>query len=351
MASNPGKLAHARLTALAQRRRRFAKTSPGLPEAIRRRLHEEVARRNEATPQPHPSPPSLWEGWRHWRALLAWLGVGAAAAVLVFVVRFPEAPGPMAARPQPGADESAAPAPSAPAAAAARPAAASSTAPADPSAGIVRSAPATTTNRALQLALRGLGDAALPVDPGPAPAEPLARSVPAPVPASALASPPRPAATRGPVAEPGRSRARVDLGSAQRLRQSYHAVLGRGTVPAALAAFDILRSRDRIEVHDTDGSVYVGRVNAVGIADTSPATWSFEVHGFSRTLGRSVAITGNFGGATTDPAEAFADDASSEARTAAAAPVSQDFLQLPLTATVLVEGSNPFEVHAIPVVP
>lgn len=302
MSKDRSKLAHDRLTALAMARRRAAERLPPLSAEGRQRLQEEVTRRREGELE-LPEMRPLARPWRlGWRMFLPWLAVGGAAALLVFMIWLPGA-----------------------------------------------SREAVTAERAASSAVevRAVEHPAVPSAPSLALASaerevmivPEATSVStAKIPALAV-----PAAA-------GRAAGSVDLAAAQRLRQQYRALSSNAAAPGLLRSFEVVRRGSRVEFRDEGGTVYTGRVATVSTR-TGASIWSYEARGFDRRLGQSVWITGNFG----RPEES--DSAAGDRGVATSgvdgvrlsAREAGTFLDLPFTATVLLNGTNAVELNAVPV--
>lgn len=284
--------AHARLSALAQQRRRDAQQLAPLHRLSRRRLQEEVARRHAGAGRLREPVPGTERRWVWARGWLAWLAVGAAVAVLVFVIRFPW---------EPDAAEVRLASRSAADAASGAPAAVASAPVAPPPA----SAPAG--------AARAASDEAL------------------------MASPTSLAVART-VGDAGGSRG-VDLSAAQFVRQRFTSVALRGEALPVLGTFQIIRDGHAVALLEPDGSMYQGRVTPIQSTEGDVRVWVFEGQGFSERLRRAVVITGNF-----EAPEEAAEVGSPGAKAGA-------FLRHPLTATLLIQGQGTVDIRAVPAAP
>lgn len=305
MTEDFSKLAHERLTALAKERRRSAENLPALGPEARCRLQEEVAqlRQGKVVPEKRRESQVTWTNWlRPW---LPWIACAAAIIPLLLIVFFPvheeEAKRGMPTQ------------------------VASYNAPEPPSFEI----------------------------------PPMPESLAAPLPEQIVTNPPRPtavargttaAATSSTTASPTSSSATrlaaekpvPNPRPAGRTRLRYAAVPS-GTAPLLLSDFEVLQTGLRLELRDADGSLYTGRVAPLVAISARSAGWSFEARGRSRTLGKPVAITGNFGAAPLASA-----DAGTPSRSAPTPTAEEGALGLPLSMTIQVGGSNIIEQRALP---
>ncbi|MCC6234321.1 MAG: hypothetical protein IT580_16885 [Verrucomicrobiales bacterium] len=304
MAAEPLHPAEVRLRAVARTRQLAAGSLPPLSELSRRRLREEVQRIQAGGHVIQDAVTRPRDAGRLWRLLLAWSGVGAACLALVWVVLFsnrPARPSVTLAKSDNAELDAVLPPPPA---AAAEPSLSSATAPSD-----------------------SVADAS-----GVAATPTVVRSAAAAVEAPAVAS----SAREG----------RFDFASAQRVRHPYRLATG-ATPPPILGTFDMIQTGGGIEIIDADGSTYSGRHPRRAPSEERSPAWTFEARGFSRTLGKSVQITGNFG--TTLSAAERADRSREGSREEAGeAADAATFFRQRVSATVLVDGASVFEVLADP---
>ena len=292
--------AERRLRALARTRRDASRALPPWSAVNRQRLRDEVARLHQsgsALPDPaaHVARP-----WPVWRMLGAWVGVAAAGAVFVWVVLLSQPPKPWTL-----------------ALKTSTPTAASE------SDGLDRPAPVpaplalpSDAEGAADTAVSGGGGGSVPVS-APGQLAPAARSE------------------------------RFDFNAARRIRHSFRTVAPTGA-PPILKAFEIVQTGGGLEILDEDGSVFSGRLPRRAPSGGRQPAWTFEAQGISRTLGKGVRLTGNFGEAAAASGGAAADPAVS-AGMAAGTDAVKDYWQETIAASVLVDGGAVFEIRAEPV--
>ncbi|MCC6232877.1 MAG: hypothetical protein IT580_09555 [Verrucomicrobiales bacterium] len=304
MAAEPLHPAEVRLRAMARTRQLAAGALPPLSDLSRRRLRDEVDRIQAGGHVIQDAVTRPRDAGRFWRVVLAWGGVGAACLALVWVVLF-------------------------------------SNRPARPSVTLAKSDTAEL-------------DAVLPPPPPAAAAERSVSSAAAPVDSSAdasgVAATPTivrsAAVAEAPAVASSAREGRFDFASAQRVRHPYRLATG-ATPPPILGTFDMIQTGGGIEIIDADGSTYSGRHPRRAPSEERSPAWTFEARGFSRTLGKSVQITGNFG--TTLSAAERADRTREGSRDEAGeAADAATFFRQRVSATVLVDGSSVFEVLADP---
>ncbi len=298
MLIGPGQIAHERLAALARRRLRDAAGGGAMSDGMRARLQREVARQAEVGPgMPEPVPiPAVAAWWRGWRAWVGMIGVGLAVTVVLLLV--------------------------------------------------IRSGP--VGGRRGDFAASGGGRAEAPV--GSERFRGGLDAIPAVAPI-ALDAPPEPSAPMAlatgvgfaanpevaPILDPVGSRKVRNLEGVVRLRRTYAAPtngLSTNARPPLLRRFEVVRTAERLELRDDDGSIYVGRVETgPGTSALGAAGWVFEGRGTNVASGKVVSITGLFGPA-------------SETRGQEAGPIS--LLDLPFSGTVIVGEAEGLEVRAEP---
>lgn len=316
--SNPAELAHARLIAYADECRRGAEQLPELSPELRNALQREVERYARGLAPDRPSPTESTRGWRHWLAPTAWLAAATAFVILAFVR--------ITTNPERGNSPEMV---------------GGETAPFDPRATkspvlYAADPPAPASGSGGGTAAGAEADLAEILGPAPAAAPTtVARAV---RPASAKSATAL-AAGAAPVASP-----------TVRVRGAFRASK-TSVAPerSPLLRFEVVRVGENVELRDEDGSVFSGRVQPIPPGAETPTSWSYEAAGTSKKLGAPVAITGNFTLPT--PAPAPAPAGAPAADPAAAEPVVDSFLDLPFTASLLVNGEQSLEIEAVPEVP
>lgn len=313
MSKEPNQLAHQRLVALAQERRRVAEKLPPLSGPARQRLLTEVERLQGETLRLSEDPAGAGaKGTSPWSPWLSWLGVAAAAAVLFLVVRLAETEPKLDPAQARSVNETAA-----------VEAAESGIA---PTAGGAVANPVADEVRTFAAAAPLAENDAAAVAPAPgAAATDLLR--PGESAASSLAS----TAADATVAS---AREGGLLAAAQRIRRRYQAVTSQGSPPPFLGNFEVTQRGHLVNLRESDGSSYTGRVTRLPrrAGQTGPVEWSFEGKGLQQARRETVWIVGN-----------FLDR--SGASGAVAAP---QVLEATLTATIQVDGTNLFELRATP---
>jgi hypothetical protein len=332
MSKGPDHLAHQRLVAMAQDRRRVAEKLPPMSGVTRERLLAEVERTRDGSAQlaedsglTASHAPKAWQGW------LTWLGVAAAVGVLILVVRLsnPESQSPPRAVVASSKDDSSLTPPAV--AESAGETEVVGSAPAQSPAPAEREVLSDATSLAAGSTLDaggggGTGEArdARKEFPGPTAAAP-ARGL------DAVALPTSAAAPS--LAAAGRSL----LDAAHRIRRHYEAAIPPGNPPPFLRSFEVIHNGSLIRLIEPDGSAYTGRISRLPrrLGQAGPMEWSFEGRGVRRSLPGTVWIVGNFVG------NAAASDSS-------AAP---ELLEAAINVTIQVDGTNVFELRAAPAGP
>ncbi len=349
MRKQPARIAHEELSALARIRREAAERLPPPSPAQRARLQEEVSRvlgsppaTAHAVPAPPQSAVAVETPFPGRRSLWAWITIPvAAAALLLFMIWRPQ-PERLArverSRPVPAAPLSPqdlervlrmppsladgsvemAQAPASPASdlsLGARSVEDRGTT--DPQSGVAAAAASPgdlSAGAPLSLAMRSLAaPGAVPAEAGPAPRE-----------VSGFEAPPPP-----PEGQPYRA---------------------EDPAPPVLRAFRAVRAGDRLELHDMDGSVYIGRLSGVG----SDRPWLYEARGRSVSHGQSVWITGTLRQGASPVSEVDGTEVAEvaprrAARTGTAASAEQSVMDRVLEATVMIGDSEIHELRAVPV--
>jgi hypothetical protein len=300
-----------RLRALARQRRRLAEALPGMTAMARDRLQAEVGRRREGEgvevglAESVPDGPEPLPVWVRGKVWLPWLGVAAAAAALVWMVRFPD--------PRGGGGGGVGPAPG------------------DLAQHSMSVPPVEEWNRSEVLPMEE--GSATEAGRGPAP---VALAAPVVTRTSAAAGGVREGATEGALASPvgtaaGVEPARKAWPGVVRWRQSYQVTSG-GEVPSFLGLFECVRSGDGLELRAADGTVFRGRVTVLPAGAGRGGGWVYEAQGQPLGWASELAISLQW-----DRPEASGDGV-----------WEGGYLELPLRATLLWGGTNLVELRAEP---
>ncbi len=308
----------------------MAERLPALSAADRERLLEQARRLNREPPLSgiEATGSSRDPAWSpRWRRFLPWIGALAALLPLVIIVFFPA----------PRSTQHA------------------SVAPRDTLAlrGAPPSSPAPIPSMPVALENNPVSVRPTPAKPrdaigGPPPGLGFAPSLSRFAPPSATS----PVATASNSAEPPAAIAPKIVGRTGAVeipnRQHFKVEPDTGRPPALLSDFDVLRSGSSVELRESDGSRYLGRVSPVRLGNSGP-DWTLEARGRSVTLGLPVLITGNFGAPISpdDESSRFGVQRGGGKWTGAPAASVID-LDRPLSMTVMVGGTNVIELQAVP---
>ncbi|MBL9139202.1 MAG: hypothetical protein JNK85_25260 [Verrucomicrobiales bacterium] len=306
MSKEPHQLAHQRLVALAQERRRVAEKLPPLGAFARQRLLTEAERLQKESPRLSESSSAGAPKGNVWGAWLTWLGVAAAAAVLILVIRLADSgptPGPVSV--------------------------ASAT-----KSEMERAALPADLQSDASTAAAAVGGGDIAAAPPPVLASPAEGNEFASAPTSADLSPTVPSTPALDHAMPSAGRQGLMLRSAQRIRRRYEGVTSHGSAPPFLRSFEVTQRGYLLNLREPDGSSYTGRVTQLPrrTGQTGPMEWSFEGKGLQQGRSETVWIVGNF------------QDKSGVAGPSSTPPV----LDATLTATIQIGGTNLFELRATP---